>query len=76
MAKLKGGRVVQLQRRLAHRLRNFTATMAQAAAPQAGEAVKNLASIGIGVVRALGGGDDARPGLEVAVAGKRHPVGA
>ncbi|MNY47010.1 hypothetical protein D3C86_1822430 [compost metagenome] len=48
--------------------------MAQAGAPQAGEAVKDLAAVVAGVVGPLATGDEAGIGLEFAVAGVGHPV--
>ena len=43
-------------------------------APQARGTIKNLAAVAAGVIHALGAGEQARRGLELAVGGKRHPV--
>ena len=75
VAKLERRGVIQLQRCFANGLGNLAAAMAQSAAPQAREAIKDTATVSIRVIRALGGGNDARLGLEVAVAGEGHPVG-
>jgi hypothetical protein len=69
VAELEGRRVVQLRRLAAHRLGNLGAAMAQAAAPQAREAVEDLAPVGVTVA-----GHQPGVRLEVAVAGEGHPV--
>ncbi|MNT32505.1 hypothetical protein D3C72_1683910 [compost metagenome] len=74
MAELEGGGVIKLQRGLADGFCHFLAAMANARTPQARQSVKNLAAFTIGVVGTLAAHDHARLGLEVAVAGERHPV--
>ncbi|MCY1380284.1 hypothetical protein D9M69_680890 [compost metagenome] len=49
--------------------------MAGAAGPQAGEAVVDATTLVVDQPAAFGGDDQARVALEVAVRGKRHPVG-
>ncbi|MNS98125.1 hypothetical protein D3C72_1324820 [compost metagenome] len=74
VAELEGGRVVELGDLAAHRLGDLGAAVAQARAPQARQAVEDLAAVVVGEVGALGLHDDPRIGLEVAVAGVGHPV--
>ena len=75
MAELEGRRVVELAQLAADCFGDFRAAVACAAGPQAGEAIENLATFGVGEVAALGADDDARVTLELAVAGIGHPVG-
>ena len=75
VGEVERGRVVQRGDLLAHRLHDLLAPMAQAAAPQTGQAVEHLAAIGGRVIRALTAHDQARVLLELAVAREGHPVG-
>ncbi|MPM82164.1 hypothetical protein SDC9_129225 [bioreactor metagenome] len=74
VAELEGGRVVELERGFADGVGDLAAAVAQARAPQAREAVKNLAALVVTQIGAFGTDDHARIGLEVAVARERHPV--
>ena len=74
MAHLEGRREIHLLQRARHGLADLLAAVAGIHAPQAGDAVEDLATIGRPVVHALGVGKDARLGLEMAVGRERHPV--
>jgi len=75
VAELEGGGIVQGLQLPVHRLGDLRAVVPGAAAPQAGQAVQHLAAAVVGEVDAVGGDDDPRIRLELAVAGKGHPVG-
>ena len=78
---LEPGRVTHLERRrvlhrrelLAHRLRDFLATVPGVDAPQSGDAVENLAAVVGPVVHALGAREQTRLRFELTVGGERHP---
>ena len=53
MAELEGRRIVELRDLAAHRLGDLGAAVAQARAPQAGEAVEDLAAVAVGEVGPL-----------------------
>ena len=83
LRRLEGERVAHLERRgvveLDHRGRDRVGDLAAAVAgvdaPQAGGAVEHLAAVGREVMHALGAGEQARRGLELAVGRERHPPG-
>ena len=74
MSKLKPRRVVERCHLLAHRRGDLGAAMTQPGAPQPGQPVENFSTFGVGEVSALRLHDHARIRLEIAIAGKRHPV--
>ena len=74
VAVLERRRVVELRDLAAHRFGDLGAAVAEARAPEARQAVVDLAAFGIRVIRALGRHDHARIGLELSVGGERHPV--
>lgn len=74
MAELERRRVVELRDLAAHGFDDFRAAVAEARAPEARQAVEDLAAFGVRVIRALARHDHARVGLELAVGRERHPV--
>ncbi len=74
VAHVEGRREVHLFQRLGHGLADFLAAMAGIDAPQAGDAVQDLAAIGRPVMHAPGVRKNAGLGLEVAVGAEGHPV--
>jgi hypothetical protein len=75
VAHLEGGRVVHRRRLPLDRLDDRLPAVPRVAAPQAREAVEDLAVVVGGVVHALGLHHHPRLRLEAAVRGERHPVG-
>ena len=75
MAHLERGRVIQRLKLPLHGLRDLFAAMPRVHAPKPGHAIENFAAIRARVVHPLGGNQNARMGLELAVRRERHPVG-
>src|SRR5579864_1348409 len=74
MTELERRRVVERRDLLLDRLDDLAARVPEPAAPQAGEPVEDPLASAVGVIRAIGRHEHPRVGLELAVAGKRHPV--
>ena len=75
MAHLEAGRIVELQKLLAHRVGDLRPRVAGVHAPQARRAVEHLAAVVAPVVHALGAHEQARVLLELPVRRERHPIG-
>ncbi|MNF83241.1 hypothetical protein D3C84_655610 [compost metagenome] len=75
VAVLEARRVVEGAELPGHRLLDFLARVTGAAGPQAGQAVVDLAALVVGQPAAFGRDDQPWVALELAVGGKRHPVG-
>lgn len=74
-AHLEGRREIQRAGLIADGCHDALAAMSCIAAPQACRAVQNLAPLDIAVIHALRRGQQARPCLELAIGGERHPEG-
>ena len=75
MAHLEGGSEVQLRRLFLDRPHDARPVVACVHAPQAGDAVQDLAPLVVGEVHAVRARQQARRLLELPVGGERHPVG-
>ena len=75
LAELKGGGVVEGAQLLVHGVGDFSPVVAQAAGPQARQAIHDAPAFVVDEVAALGADDDARIFLELAIARVGHPVG-
>ena len=73
MAHLERRRVIERHQLALDRGGDLAAAVAGIDAPQAGRAVDHLAAVDGGVMHALGGGEQARLGLELPVGRERHP---
>ena len=73
VAPLEGRSVIKLPDLLAHRGDDPFPSVPGIDAPHAGRAVQNPAAVICDIVHALGGNDDARSRLELAVRCERHP---
>ncbi|CAI8181965.1 MAG: Uncharacterised protein [SAR116 cluster bacterium] len=73
MAHLERRRIIQLRHLVLHGLNDLRPCMARIHAPEAGRAVKDLATVGGRVVHVLGADHHARVRLELPVRSERHP---
>ena len=76
MAVLKSGGIIQRGHLSAYRFRNFRATVAQPACPQARQTIENFASVYGGVVNTFSAAEKSGLALELPVPGKWHPMRA